>query len=99
MVRMINEAGEILVDSKLQNYAEMMAKLALDLLFSFFSGSIGSILVFIFKIKLRSPKESMHSTKIQRKKTKKHISTNSSPSINSYEKSLEEVSSELVYFL
>jgi hypothetical protein len=89
---MINEAGEILVDSKLQNYAEMMAKLALDLLFSFFSGSIGSILVFIFNIKIRSPKESIHSTKIQQKKTKKPISTNSSPNINSFEKSLEEVS-------
>eukprot|EP01080_Neovahlkampfia_damariscottae_P006378 gene6378-10385_t len=42
MVQMINDSGEILVDSKLQNYAELMAKTSLDLLFSFFTGALGT---------------------------------------------------------
>jgi hypothetical protein len=95
---MINEAGEILVDSKLQNYAEMMAKLSLDLLFSFFSGSIGSILVRFSKLKKRSPKESTHSRKKQQKQTKKPTS-NSFPNIIFSENSLEGASLVLVYFL
>ena len=64
MVRLINESGEILIDSKLQNFAGLMAKTSIDLLFSFFTGALGSILVkitYFFFLNLKVNKRNQNS--------------------------------------